>query len=368
MRIFNIDLHISVIADIKNVLESMGHSVTSWSLSNSTAIMGQKKASVDCIKNEEGHPESWHRIGPEMGDRFYQRYKAELGHYDAFLVTYAPALSLLFARFDKPIIIVAPVRYEVPFTKDPPRWLQFNQFLRDRFDAGRLVLAANNRFDQQYGELLVGRPWRHIPSYCGYTATTYHRKRDVFLYSSRLENYAQYIGGRALPNVRLKHEALRGRYKWHDLTAFAGVIQIPYNVSTMSIFENYAQNMPMFFPTQEFMRHLRADHPEQVLCESTWMQTAKIGTRTPPELGVPLDNDPNNYSDPAVFAKWLPLCDFYDREWMPHLIYFDSFPELAVQLREADLDDVSGQMRQANVKRLESIKQIWADALRSICA
>ena len=93
MKIFNIDLHISVIADIKNVLESMGHSVMSWSLSNSTAIMGQKKAAVDGIKNEAGHPETWHNIGPEMGDRFYERYKDELAGYDAFLVTYAPSLA-----------------------------------------------------------------------------------------------------------------------------------------------------------------------------------------------------------------------------------------------------------------------------------
>ncbi len=62
MKIFNIDLHISVIADIKNVLESMGHSVTSWSLSNSTAIMGQKRTAVDGIKNEAGHPET-KRVG-----------------------------------------------------------------------------------------------------------------------------------------------------------------------------------------------------------------------------------------------------------------------------------------------------------------
>ena len=244
--------------------------------------------------------------------------------------------------------------------------MEFNRFLRERYDAGRLILAANNRFDQKYGELFVGRPWRHIPSYCGYTGTTYHRRKDVFLYSSRFENYGTYLGGKTLPNVRLKHQALRGRYKWHDLTAFAGIIQIPYNVSTMSIFENYVQNMPMFFPTRGFMCQLRADHPDEVLCESTWMQTSKIGVRSPPELGVPLDNDPNNYTDAAIFAKWLPLCDFYDPEWMPHLIYFDSFPELAMQLRETDLDEVSRLMCRANVQRLANIKQLWADTLRPI--
>ena len=71
MRIFNLDLHISVIADIKNILEGLGHSVVDWSISDSTAIMGRKKEQVDCICNERGRLEDWRNIGPEMANRFY---------------------------------------------------------------------------------------------------------------------------------------------------------------------------------------------------------------------------------------------------------------------------------------------------------
>jgi hypothetical protein len=378
MRIFNIDLHISVIADIKNILEGLRHTVTSWSISDSTAIMGQQKARVDCICNELGQPEDWRHIGPEMADRFHERYRAELTGFDAFLVTYAPSLSLLFERFGKPIIVVAPIRYEVPFSNDTAKWISFNEFLRRGHDSGCVILAANNKFDQRYGELCTGRPWRHIPSYCGYTNTTYHRLRGTFLYSSRLSDYSKYLGSSrpnwrtklfgpaALPNVRPKHKVLRGRYAWHDLTSCAGIIQIPYNASTMSIFENYAQNMPMFFPTQEFICQLHGENPGQVMCETTWMQTLNIGDRTPPEIGVPYENDPNRYCDAGIFRRWVRLSDFYDNEWMPHLIYFDSFPQLREQLVRADLDGVSALMRETNITRLAKIRQLWQDTLRAI--
>jgi hypothetical protein len=378
MRIFNIDLHISVIADIKNILEDLGHTVTTWSISDSSAIMGQQKAHVDCVCNELGRPDDWRNIGPEMADRFYERYRTELTGFDAFLVTYAPSLSLLFERFGKPIIIVAPIRYEVPFSNDAAKWVSFNEFLRRGHDSGRIILAANNKFDQKYGEICTGRPWSYIPSYCGYTNTTYHRTRRTFLYSSRLSDYSIYLesswpawwtklfGPAALPHVRPKHKALRGRYAWHDMTAYAGIIQIPYNASTMSIFENYAQNIPMFFPTQEFMCRLRVENLEQVMCETTWMQTLHIGDRTPPEIGVPYANDPNRYRDADIFRRWLSYADFYDGDWMPELIYFESFSQLQMQLVQTNLDQVSAAMQRANAGRLARIRRLWQETLQLI--
>ena len=38
MKFFNIDCHISVISDIKNIFESLGHSVDHWSLSGNRCV------------------------------------------------------------------------------------------------------------------------------------------------------------------------------------------------------------------------------------------------------------------------------------------------------------------------------------------
>jgi hypothetical protein len=40
-----------------------------------------------------------------------------------------PTFSLLYKKFDKPIIIVAPIRYEAPFWDKEEKWKNFNEYL-----------------------------------------------------------------------------------------------------------------------------------------------------------------------------------------------------------------------------------------------
>ena len=40
-------------------------------------------------------------------------------------------------------------------------------------------------------------------------------------------------------------QALRDRYSWAELYAFAGVVYLPYEVSTMTLFELYTANVPL---------------------------------------------------------------------------------------------------------------------------
>ena len=54
-------------------------------------------------------------------------------------------------------------------------------------------------------------------------------------------------------NVVDKDAALERGYKWQEVADYKGVIHIPYNASTMSLFEQYASNIPLFFPTLEFL-------------------------------------------------------------------------------------------------------------------
>ena len=40
-------------------------------------------------------------------------------------------------------------------------------------------------------------------------------------------------------------QALRDRYSWAELYAFGGVVYLPYEVSTMTLFELYTANVPL---------------------------------------------------------------------------------------------------------------------------
>ena len=128
---------------------------------------------------------NWRLIDKNMSDSFYDRYKDELGKYDAFVVTHTPCFSMLYERFNKPIIVVCSTRYEEPFSSDMIKWKKFNNYLIDGVDKGRIKLVANNKYDKKYTETFLNRQVELIPSLCEYTRAAYTGVNKKFLYSSK---------------------------------------------------------------------------------------------------------------------------------------------------------------------------------------
>lgn len=65
MKIFNLDCHVSVIADLKQIFENLGHEVTSWSISGHNWIFNREKSKVDII-NEN----TWMNLDDDVCERF----------------------------------------------------------------------------------------------------------------------------------------------------------------------------------------------------------------------------------------------------------------------------------------------------------
>ena len=66
MRFFNIDLHVSVIADLKNIFGKLGHSVDDKCLSGHSFVFNRTRNSVDII-----NPSNWKMLDKTMCDSFY---------------------------------------------------------------------------------------------------------------------------------------------------------------------------------------------------------------------------------------------------------------------------------------------------------
>ena len=353
MKFFNLDLHISVIGDIKHILENLGHSVESWSISGHAHVMGKKVKDVEIINQH-----TWRNLTPELADKFYERYKNELDGYDGFIVTHTPCFSMLYEKFNKPIIVVASTRYEDPFSNDYNQWTKFNKYLKKGIDSGMIIPIANNKYDKKYVGLFTNREWTHIPSLCEYTQSKYTGINNKFLYCSKFKQITK------INNLVDKDFMFRGGYKWQDLADLKGIVHIPYNVSTMSIFEHYTSNIPLFFPTHRFINELRKTHWRNgVLSEISWNQI----------LGYPLEslitiesNDPNNMVDKDSMFYWSKLSDFYDEENMPHIVHFDSFPHLNELLISSKLKEISEAMAAHNIKRKEMVYNKWSTIVENL--
>lgn len=351
MKLFNLDCHVSVIADLTKIFTELGHEVTSWSLSGHNFVFGREASKVEIVNQN-----TWRRLDDKMCDEFYEKYKDELSVYDGFICTYPISFSMLYSRFKKPIILHVPIRYEVPFSSNPYMWEKFNEYLRDGIDSGMIIPVANSEYDKRYFEFFVNRECRMIPNICEYTGTKWNPSKDQFLYSSRLK--INFFSSSIVDKDSL------GRYEWTDLSKFKGIIVIPYTCSTMSIFEHYNANIPLFFPSKKFMMELYRSYGNLVLSEITWNRIFNL----PPKSSIDCDrtNDPNAFDNMEIVSRWIEYSDFYNESSMPHIVYFESIEDLIAKLSNTDLEKVSERMREFNRQKNERIYSEWNSILENI--
>ena len=100
--------------------------------------------------------------------------------------------------------------------------------------------------------------------------------------------------------------------------------------------------------------------------ETSWNQTWNRESGSKIRSGI---NDPNDYLDMTKFKNWVQYSDFYDKEWMPHIQYFNSWQDLKQTLNNISnerLIEISNAMKNHNIVRKEKVKQLWNDVLNKI--
>lgn len=335
MNFFNIDLHISVIADIKKIFNDLGHEVDVNYLSNHAWVFKQSPNN-NFVVNQS----NWMNIDKKMCDTFYEQNKIKFEKYDGFIVTHIPALSLLYEKFNKPIIFVASTRYEHPFTNDINRWKWFNEYINNN---DNIITVANNLYDKWYCEQFLNKEFKHIPSYCDYTNVKYNKSSNLnILYSKRYN----------ISDENIINKNSLGRYEWSDIFKYNSIIHIPYNVSTMSIFEQYTANVPMFFPSKKNLYRMTMDN--MALTEISYSQV--FGTKQKSIVHYK-DMDPNKISNELI-NKSIELSDFYNDD-MKYLLYFNDIDDLKNKIKNIDTNEVSIKMSEHNVVRKENIYKNW---------
>jgi hypothetical protein len=339
MKFFNVDLHISVIADIKNIFNGLGHQIDNEYISDHSWVFKKEKTDQPILKN-------WQNIDDDLCDLFYKTYKDKLEKYDGFVVTHTPVFSKLYEKFNKPIICVASTRYEFPYTFNKDKWENLNYYLTNNKN---IIKISNNLFDKYYCETLAGGEWKYIPSLCEYTEAKYNKKNDrVVLFSKNKK-----ING-------LVNKELLGRYKWEELFNNKAIVHIPYNYSTMSIFEQYTANVPLLFPSKEYLTSLFLN--KEAMTEISYLQ---VFNKKPEDLLQAFYN-PNLYNNLQIFLDNLDYADFYNLEWMPYIEYFSSEKELQEKTTSLNFDIISKNMQQKNEERKNKIYSLWSEILKDI--
>lgn len=347
--VFNLDLHIAVISDVRTQLDRTGLDLVDWTLSEHHWALRRRRDPV-AIVNER----TWHSFGPRMAKRFRRVYGSYLRSFRGFVATYPPCFALLYEELQRPTLAVAATRYEWPFTHFREHWDWLDERLRRGTEAGWLTLVANNRADVAYVERFTGLKPAYIPSGCSYTGLTYTGRRPEVVISGTTDDLALSIGKRlGHPAVPLR-AGVGARYSWADLYDHRAIVFIPYNISVMALFEQYTAGVPTYVPSRPFLKQLQTEHPREVLGSLSFCQiTGRQPARKPAGL------DLNDTADENVLDWYLDRADFYDDEWMPRLRQFGSWEHLDHLLATDDLARISAEMLADRPHRLARIAALW---------
>lgn len=351
MKFFNIDQHVSVIADIAHIFKNLGHQVDDWSLSGHSWVLNKPKPQ---IMLSDGTQLTCSGVcSQEVCDKFYEANKDKLDQYDAFIACYPVEFAMLYERWNKPIIVVNCVRYDHPNTFNPELRARLNKFLIEKTSQGKLYYICNNKGDKWYTKYFTGIEAMHIPSLCEYTGEKYTGLKNKYVIHDRSE--ISVPGNLCVSLGALRSQAWK--YTWKDLYSYKGVVHVPYHNGSMSIFEQYTANVPLFFPSKKYGKELF--HQGKMFSDLTFY---KIERQSEPEA---LDN-PNSIRNPEILDKWFDTCDFYDTENMKHVQYFDSLAHLEHLLKTVNTQEISQNMAAYNVLRKESVYARWQEILTSI--
>ena len=351
LNLFNLDLHISVIADFEYILKRLfpfDFKINAKSMSGHSVIMNKEICNSYVVNRN-----NWKLLNQDLVNLFYTTHKDELEKYDGFVVTFSPAFALLYEIFNKPIIIINATRYEQPasHTGNLKQWEWINQGLQRLNNKKLLVTISNNLFDQLYLKQGTYIDSKHIPSLCLYTNGQYNMinaNREQFLIYSSLKNEYKHLTN--LQNV-IDINQIKP-YNYMDLIKAKAILHIPYEISTMSIFEHYSMNIPLIFPSKTFLKKMYNDFMINFYGSYANLFNTKV---YPEKLESLLGQN--------WFDNIIEYADYYDQNNMPYITYFNSFEELPFILNSVDFNLISEKMRKFNLKRRLKVLSQWSRIL-----
>ena len=346
-ELFNLDLHISVVADLKHGFANQGVDLTNWSISGSNRFVRSFFKLPDPV--EFVNNSTWIDLNEELIEDFTKRYKKFLSRFDGFVVTHTPAFMQLFQSFNKPILVMSSTRYEAPYTNRLRDWNGLNNDLTRGVQSGRVFLASNNLGDRDYLKYFLGIESHYAPSFCDYTKYSWKPNSGVKLVICRSDDLAREICKKTGDTWLPFRDFMGSKYSWTKFNNVSEVFVIPYNISTMSYFEFSTSGIPVAVPSKEFLLDLVRDHPS-ILSELSYFQIQKLDDSHLPE------GDPNKYSSNSFYDWWLDRADFYQTSLMPNVRQIDSFDELLVPSRVVVMSELKARNLRVSAQRSSLIR------------
>jgi hypothetical protein len=317
--VFNLDLHISVIQDIRQAINQQGLKLVSWSISDSNRVFRKLFWKPDPVAFINA--QTWTNFDAHKIEQFKGRYGKFLEKASGFVSTYPPTFSRIYEGYGRPTLTVIATRYEWPHRLFSEEWLRLNHFIRETQGSQNSLWVANNLGDVDYLKFYTDVTPDYAPSLCDYTKTKWDGEFERFIINARSKSLSLEISNLTSGGWTEYSSVFDKGYKWSDLSTGSVFFVVPYNVSQMLLFELATMGAPVIVPSKSLMRELRASY-SGVLSELSFHEMLRGDTR---DLA---QNNPNNYLSDNYLEWWMDRADFYNADLMPNVMTIDSLEEL----------------------------------------
>jgi hypothetical protein len=374
IRVFGMDHHHAVLWDVKQILRPLGIRLDFYWLSDGRAPVNEAipnafhpfYSSLDIYKSD-----------PKLDLEKNCIEKIQEKGYKAILTSHSLITAFRLRQTGLPIFHVNSTRFGNEWVIDVEKHSFLVQQLETMFRQGQLHVLHNNRGDQMYFRQffrdLQPSQELYVPSFCysphrlrtqsvepkrfliwDTRQVLLHAEKSPFmkkLYFSLRNIFQEAIDSQALLLAESKSYLPEGY-----LDKYTAVIHLPYNVSTMSIFQQTSANIPVWVPSAKLLEELwiEKDEPNEI----SWTVFTEGSERNT----SPLDN----VREKSVIQKWIAQADFYREGTLSCILTFDSIEDLAAKILTTDYNTLIQESQEKQRKRRLEIVSSWEQMLKSL--
>ena len=371
LKLFAMDHHHAVLWDVKQILRPLGVKVDFHWLSDGRPPVNEAiptsvpsfSSSLDIYKPPVEQP---------LSEECKQYIKA--GIYDGIVTSHSIVTCHRLKDCSLPMIHVNSTRFGNNWIVDSEKHSKLVQSIQDLFQQDRLTVVHNNKGDAEYFHQYFPRLSPHqelvIPSLCESHLRLRNqvvRPTKILLWDTRqtllkgdgspfmkeLYTRLKQVLEDALDSQAILLAEAKTFLPEGYLDNYTAVIHIPYNVSTMSMFQQVRANIPIWIPSKKLLATIWADTKEPN--ELSWTVFAPGSEKVASSM--------DQVRDPKVIERWLETADFYNPEILPLALPFDSIEDLLEKVMTTDYQTMMNKSEQEHEKHREDIIFAWERVL-----
>jgi hypothetical protein len=335
--VFSLDLHTSVVRDFTPIMKDFNVYVNRWSISGSSRLFNEPNLKIRIINGS-----TWKDLSMTMVNEFQKKYSRFLRKQDGFILSYTFSFIEIFKKYNKPILGVNATRYESPYTFKMNSFLELNATLQNYKN---LYLISNNIGDRDYLKHFTDLESQYIPSLCNYTVQN-KPENEKWIIQCRNHDLAVAIASNK-KNIEPAFKIWPNGYSYRQLAAVKGIILIPYNISTMGMFELTTAGFPIRIPSDRLL--LQLSSMPGVLSELSY---AQIHQQKVLQIN---ENSPMDPTWDKFYKWWLERADWNNSDFFPNISRFDSFDELTIEPKPFKMQTI--------FERNSKIHELWKNSL-----